>query len=356
MRSMIGVLVLGCLVAGVPVHAASFDCTKATTEVEKLICGNEWASRKDEELARVYAEALAKSAEPEKLQAGQVAWLEERNRCADIECISKITQYRIEQIHMLTAKPGQSGTAATGRLRFQFCENRPSLTCEYPGRGFSVCEAYLKHLNAMPEDWQRKHGACVPWIDPAKGDFTLPDWQSLDIRDHLSWIYEIIRIRFMFQDKQLPPFEEWRGRYEGRIERGEISPCLQLVRLELVKGSGQETLLKFHEGDPVMSGCKDGVPANPSVSGGSTGDTIFLLRDETGAPKIEEIAGIHWDADMLLFREQPIFLYQYDHSNKVGWYVSIYFPTAPYPNNPKHYFVPLRCEFIDTLYGRRSTK
>ncbi|OQX07359.1 MAG: hypothetical protein BWK76_24970 [Desulfobulbaceae bacterium A2] len=40
MRSMIGVLALCCLVAGVPARAASFDCDQANTEVEKLICGD----------------------------------------------------------------------------------------------------------------------------------------------------------------------------------------------------------------------------------------------------------------------------------------------------------------------------
>ncbi len=34
-----GVLVLGCLVAGGPAHAAGFDCAKASNEVKKLSFG-----------------------------------------------------------------------------------------------------------------------------------------------------------------------------------------------------------------------------------------------------------------------------------------------------------------------------
>jgi hypothetical protein len=338
-----------CFVVNVP--AASFDCTKATTEVEKLICADEWASRNDEELARVYAEALAKSTEPEKLEAGQKAWLKERNRCLDANCISGITRYRIEQIPMLTAIPGQSGTAASGKLSFQFCEDRPSLQCVYPGRGFSVCEAYLKHLNAMPEDWQQKHGACVPWIDPARGDFTLPDWQPLDIRAHLPWIYEMTRY-VSPSDANLPPFEEWRGLYEGKIQRGEISPILKRVRVELIKGAGLETLLKYHDGDPVMSGCKDDGSLGPN----ETREEVFLLRDEAGTPTIEEIDGLLSFTDMLLFRGQPVFFHQHDHSKGgVGWYVTILSP-VPHPSKTNGYYKTLRCEFIDTLYGRRHSK
>lgn len=344
------IVAVWCLLFGAQAQAASFDCGKATTEVEKLICADEWASRNDEELARVYAEALAKSTEPEKLKAGQKAWLKERNRCSSAGCISGITRYRIEQLQMLTAKLGQSGAAATGKLSFQFCENRPSLMCQHPGRGYSVCEAYLKHLNAMPADW--KHGACVPWVDPSRGDFTRPDWQPLDVRAHLPWIYEMTRY-ISPSDAKLPSFEEWRGLYEARIERGEISPVLKRVRLEIIKGAGLETLFSYNDGDPVMSGCRDGVPVG---SGGSTREAIFLLQDEARTPSIKEIGGFYTFADMLLFRGQPVFLAQHGyHKAGVGWYVTILFP-VPHPNDPKDYYKTQRCEFIDTLYGRRQSK
>jgi uncharacterized protein len=40
------------------IDAASFDCGKATSEVEKLICGNEELSRLDDSLSEAYQEAL----------------------------------------------------------------------------------------------------------------------------------------------------------------------------------------------------------------------------------------------------------------------------------------------------------
>lgn len=54
-------------VAGVtPAAAASFDCAKARTKVEKLICKDPQLSRQDEDLAKAYGEAL-------KLWDGKIA-------------------------------------------------------------------------------------------------------------------------------------------------------------------------------------------------------------------------------------------------------------------------------------------
>jgi uncharacterized protein YecT (DUF1311 family) len=54
------------IVLAAPASAASFDCAKARTKVEKLICKDPQLSRQDEDLAKAYGEAL-------KLWDGQIA-------------------------------------------------------------------------------------------------------------------------------------------------------------------------------------------------------------------------------------------------------------------------------------------
>lgn len=54
------------LLVAAPATAASFDCAKARTKVEKLICKDPQLSRQDEDLAKAYGEAL-------KLWDGQIA-------------------------------------------------------------------------------------------------------------------------------------------------------------------------------------------------------------------------------------------------------------------------------------------
>jgi len=58
-------------------QAASFDCAKASSQVEKSICANPDLSRADEVLARAYATALGglSDAARQAMQAGQREWL-----------------------------------------------------------------------------------------------------------------------------------------------------------------------------------------------------------------------------------------------------------------------------------------
>lgn len=65
------------LMLSAPAQAASFDCAKASTEVEKAICTNPDLSRSDEVLARAYATALGGLSDEAKaaVQAGQREWL-----------------------------------------------------------------------------------------------------------------------------------------------------------------------------------------------------------------------------------------------------------------------------------------
>lgn len=74
---------LACLLLLPPVAApaASFDCSKASTRIEKLICNDKELSRLDESLAKAYQAALS-SESAEAAKASQRKWLEhERSSC-----------------------------------------------------------------------------------------------------------------------------------------------------------------------------------------------------------------------------------------------------------------------------------
>ncbi len=70
-------LVSTALLSVTPAQAASFDCARASTEVEKAICANPALGRADEVLARAYATALGGLSDEAKtgLQASQREWL-----------------------------------------------------------------------------------------------------------------------------------------------------------------------------------------------------------------------------------------------------------------------------------------
>lgn len=81
------------------VYAASFDCKKASTYVEKSICSNEVTSKLDEDLASKYKDALAISKNPDGLKAEQKSWLKMvRNKCKTVKCIDDVTNERISEL------------------------------------------------------------------------------------------------------------------------------------------------------------------------------------------------------------------------------------------------------------------
>lgn len=91
---LVGSILAGPLLA----VAASFDCTKAGTEIEKSICASEVLSKLDDELGSSYRSAKSSSVSPEKLQAEQRSWIRERNACKDNECLKNSYELRIDQL------------------------------------------------------------------------------------------------------------------------------------------------------------------------------------------------------------------------------------------------------------------
>jgi uncharacterized protein YecT (DUF1311 family) len=65
-------------------HAASFDCAKASTAVEKMICDDPVLSQADEHLAKAYQQAMAATLAPRSLRGEQLRWLTERNAAKTI--------------------------------------------------------------------------------------------------------------------------------------------------------------------------------------------------------------------------------------------------------------------------------
>lgn len=83
-------MALGGLMLSFAAQGASFDCGKAITDVEKRVCDNPIISKLDEELGKLYQDAMNKANEEEKqrLMTEQKHWLKHtRNRCRDEPCL-----------------------------------------------------------------------------------------------------------------------------------------------------------------------------------------------------------------------------------------------------------------------------
>ena len=89
------------LAAASSAGAASFDCAKAQSAVEKRICATPRLSALDDELAATYAEARRLAADPAALKAAQQAWIkDERDKEDDAGQIEAAYLARIEEIRL----------------------------------------------------------------------------------------------------------------------------------------------------------------------------------------------------------------------------------------------------------------
>jgi uncharacterized protein len=80
-------------------QAASFNCDKVVSQVEKLICENAKLSTLDESLATTNTQALAKANMPDVVRTQQRGWVNNvRNRCSEVKCLGDAYAARITQL------------------------------------------------------------------------------------------------------------------------------------------------------------------------------------------------------------------------------------------------------------------
>lgn len=96
--------ILGISLLSTYANSASFDCTKATTWVEKAICQSPELSKLDDAMAKKYKTNLVSAADYEDSKAykdglikNQRTWLKfQRNTCKDTSCLIREYKERIE--------------------------------------------------------------------------------------------------------------------------------------------------------------------------------------------------------------------------------------------------------------------
>jgi uncharacterized protein len=82
--------------------AASFDCTKASTRVERMICADISLSRLDDAMSQTYGQMrMAQSADAGAsawLKKTQREWLKQRNACDAPACVREAYMVRLEEV------------------------------------------------------------------------------------------------------------------------------------------------------------------------------------------------------------------------------------------------------------------
>jgi uncharacterized protein YecT (DUF1311 family) len=137
--------------------APSFDCTKATAPVEKLICGDKELAARDRTLTDAYAKAMAEwpDSEKTKQRAAQRTWTASRNACdQDAKakaCVEESYRRRLIEVQIKGGQlmvPTAVGYVCQGHEREPFHggvlqPDRSEKRCSHPWRqaGDRVCRA-----------------------------------------------------------------------------------------------------------------------------------------------------------------------------------------------------------------------
>jgi uncharacterized protein len=89
MQTKFAATIFLCVAAFTPLagNAASFDCGRAVSDIEKLVCSDAELSKLDDALGETYREAFTQSGKSKSLILTQRQWLAQRNACRDRECL-----------------------------------------------------------------------------------------------------------------------------------------------------------------------------------------------------------------------------------------------------------------------------
>ena len=270
-----------------PVQAATFDCLQAETQVEKLICADNELSKFDEDLAAAYAKALKVDGGVVLIQHEQKQWVKLRDACADATCVKDVY---LKRLTLLSTLPKYGHCADVRKVDLRQCGNANS------GKGYTVCESYLKHLNTLVEK---------PYCQtPVPPGFKSPDWEELDVLQHLDWAYWM-DIRFRAPGGYTPPdFESWRKAFVDKLKVGKIAPQMRKVRIKPL-GEDEATILAFTRD---RSACKIGF--RNDFDDDRWGQVGYMHWELTGDPAqpLRALGENNSQAELLLFSGHPYFV------------------------------------------------
>jgi uncharacterized protein len=158
------------------VQAASFDCSKASSKIEKMVCGDDKLSRLEEDLNSAYKAALQDKSQSDAIRQVQKKWMKERNGCPDAACVKLAYEKRLSELTLTL----HSGNSNSDELKSSIC-----LQC-----GSWNIDAANEVLENDRLD---------EWIDP-RGEVLVVDGNSITIPYCGSFTYKVTGSKITVED------------------------------------------------------------------------------------------------------------------------------------------------------------
>lgn len=141
--------------------SASFDCSTASTSVEKAICGNPEISSLDEKMARAYRQVLSSGTDAQLSKQTQRDWLKlVRNVCTSEECLRSAYVARIEDLSRGRANQLHVSPAVERTLRQ--VQSAPVGASYGASSAFDYLRSWLQNNQVLEQSIRRVGNVRVP--------------------------------------------------------------------------------------------------------------------------------------------------------------------------------------------------
>lgn len=250
-----------CVFTFVPsAQGASFDCGKASTKVEHIICDNAEISKLDDELNAAYKAAIQDKPQAEAIKRAQKQWMMERNDCADAACVKSSYESRIrllpkgnESAKQVAATQPTQANSKVGTPLQSIVEDTACLAPKIDwrnyewtlitGNGLPVCEEMFAYVKSRPKDIAPP--TCPEERLPPNGNWTRPEVRILNEEEKQALLRDIP--------------ERWRQKSNGPVsyERQiKSTKLLRVIRGDITRDGVPESLLAFGRNDDYRQTCE----------------------------------------------------------------------------------------------------
>jgi len=146
-----------------PVQAASFDCAKALSKVEHMICDNPGLSGLDDRLAALYKAALQNKAGAGDINNTQKQWLNERNTCGDVSCLDALYLRRLSDLDMTVSQMERKPSGVASEVYALVMSKNDEM-----------CNHMLKIMNDDMEQFNRTYDSNDRFVSSVEEFKTIP--------------------------------------------------------------------------------------------------------------------------------------------------------------------------------------
>ena len=243
---------LSCLMTVQSAMSASFDCTKASTKVESLICADAELSKLDDEMSAAYKTALQDDKQADSIRQTQKKWVKERNACSETACVKRSYETRLLTLsatdtntddHIAATHPDQVNAEARTSSHVEEACLAPKIDWRnyewtlITGRGLPPCEEMLAYVKSRPHDVAPP--TCPEERLPQNGNWTRPESRILSEAEKQVLLRDIPE---RFRQKKLGgPVS-----YELQIADSKL---LRVIRGDITRDGIPESFLAFTSND-----------------------------------------------------------------------------------------------------------